>query len=140
MSDFKGNDIIDVRDLVLRAEDLQEELNDYEDSENQHEASNPENINWKELRKEAEEELAELEELLDEIKGYGNNCIRGVSYPDQLVRSDYWPKFVKLWAADNNVLDEDKSWPYNCIDWDEAAEELEYSTASFGDEEYRYLD
>lgn len=46
-------------------------------------------------------------------------------YGVPLVRDSYFEEFARDEADDLGLLDKDSRWPYTCIDWQEAAEELQ---------------
>lgn len=131
MSDFKGDNIIDVRAMVERVEEIQDDLDNLD----------PDCESERDVQEEAREELATLQAALDQMKGYGNSRIHGVTYPDQIICKDYFVEYILMWAVDVGYYDDSKGWPYNCIDWDKAAERMEgdYSTIDFDGEEYMYL-
>lgn len=86
-------------------------------------------------------ELAALEGLLDELRGNGgDHDWRGDWYPLLMVRDSYFEDFARQEAEDLDLIKSDASWPYTCIDWEQAAEELkqDYSTVEFGDVTYWY--
>jgi hypothetical protein len=114
------DDIIDVRDVIARVEELEEAAED--DTENQ-------------------TDLKKLMKLLNELKGYGGNeQWRSDWYPGLLIRDSYFKKYAKEFADDIDAVPEDATWPMNCIDWDQAARELQtdYSSVEFEGTTYWY--
>lgn len=86
------------------------------------------------------EELRVLEELLDDLKGYGGDhqwC--GDWYPVTLIRDDYFQEFAEEYANEAGDMPAD-SWPHRHIDWEAAADELkqDYSTVDYDGAEYYY--
>lgn len=116
-------DVIDVRDIIQRVEDLEETSNgsvtegsegaEYEGHEDDH------------------EEYADLAALLDELKGNGGDeQWRGDWYPVTLIRDSYFVKYAQELADDIGATDSSQSWPYTCIDWAQAARELQMDYTS----------
>jgi hypothetical protein len=100
------DDVIDSRDVIARIKDLEAELEDEDPNE---------------VDPDAREELAALKALTDE----------GRQSPDwhhgeTLIRDSYFRDYAKQLAEDIGAVDPELQgrWPYTCIDWDEAAEEL----------------
>lgn len=55
-----------------------------------------------------------------------------------LVRDSYFVDYAKELADDLGVYPHEATWPYTCIDWDEAAHELkvDYTSVTFDGVEY----
>lgn len=99
----KYSDIIDLRDVIARVE----ELEDSTDAE--------------EL-----EELKMLQDLLSELAGRGGDeQWRGDWYPVTLIRDSYFEEYAQELAEDIDAIDSNAKWPMSCIDWDQAARELQ---------------
>ncbi len=92
-----NQDIIDSRDIIERIEELQ----DTEDEEEQ-------------------EELKALEALAEEAKDYSEWEFGAV-----LIRDDYFEEYARGLAEDVGTISGDPHWPTNCIDWEQAASELQ---------------
>lgn len=125
-----SEDLIDVRDVIARFEELETELDDaHEDSET-NEALD--------LRA----EFDTLKELLEDLKGNGggDEDWRGDWYPITLVRDSHFRDFAQQEAEDLDLIKADARWPNNCIDWDQAADELksDYTTVEFDGVTYWY--
>jgi hypothetical protein len=72
-------------------------------------------------------ELAELEALLDDCRGYGGDeQWEGDWYPVTLIRESHFTDYAQELAEDIGAVTPDASWPNNCIDWEKAARELLY--------------
>lgn len=87
------------------------------------------------------EELATLESVLDDLKGYGGmEQWEGDWYPLTLVRRGYFEDFAREEAESCGLISGSEGWPLNCIDWKQAARELEqdYSEVDFDGTEYLY--
>jgi hypothetical protein len=85
-------------------------------------------------------ELAELEELLSDLCGYGGDeQWEGDWYPVTLVRDSYFQDYAQELAEDCGFTSGNE-WPGRCIDWEQAARELkmDYSTVEFNGVTYWY--
>ena len=84
------------------------------------------------------EELAELEELLEELRGAGggDHQWEGDWYPRELIDSDDFEEYAEELASDIYSIPD--TWPHRCIDWKQAAEELsqDYSLVTFQGTDY----
>jgi Antirestriction protein (ArdA) len=118
--------LIDVRDVIQRVEDLRETSNgsvvdgslgaEYEGHEDDH------------------EEYAMLAALLDDLRGNGGDeQWEGDWYPSQLVRDSYFTEYARDLAEDIGAVNESAEWPNNCIDWERAGSELlmDYTSVEF---------
>ena len=104
-----GADIIDVRDIIARVE----ELRDGRDLE-------------EELADDDAAELGMLEGILAELAGYGGDEeFEGDWYPGQLVADSYFEEYARNLAEECGMVDTSASWPMTCIDWGQATLELQ---------------
>ena len=111
------HDTIDVRDLIERYETLEEETTG-EDAVTRAIVAG-EDLSARRY------ELAQLTALLEDLKGNGGDEEwRGDWYPQTLVRDSYFKTYAQRMAEDCGLVDSDAQWPNNCIDWDQAAQEL----------------
>lgn len=81
------------------------------------------------------EELAALRALRDEATDYTSDW----RYGEALIRDSYFVDYVKEFAEDmHGSAVSDAKWPFNCIDWDEAADEfkVDYTEINFDGESY----
>ncbi len=161
MSGDIGGDVFDVRDVMSRYEELeseresladaatdaQEALADLDEDEPESERNAAQddldaaNAALTEWDAENGEELKDLGEFLDEVKGCGGDeQWRGSWYPITFVRDSYFTEFAQEEAEQLGMVESDVKWPYTCIDWDKAAEELQqdYSTVEFQGSTYHY--
>ncbi len=101
-------DVIDSRDVIARIEEL-------EADEERDEADN--------------EELAALKALADEAAGYAADWEHG----ETLIRDSYFKEYAMELADDIGAVPREYSWPASCIDWDQAARELQmdYTSVDF---------
>jgi transcriptional regulator with XRE-family HTH domain len=70
------------------------------------------------------EELEDLKALQDEAEGYAD-WIHGAI----LVHDDYFQEYAQNFAEDLG-MDRTQPWPYSCIDWEKAADELKQDFTS----------
>lgn len=128
-----SEDTLDVRDIIARVEELREAREAFEESE-------PSGIQWATLELDDAEELATLEELLSDLCGYGGDeQWEGDWYPVTLVRDSYFQDYAQELAEDCGFACGNE-WPARCIDWEQAARELQmdYSTVEFDGVTYWY--
>lgn len=138
--------IIDTRDLQKRLEEMEdeletlqdavnaaeEELNECEDPQEQEalaDALDDASIELDRWRDKNQEELEELRQLADEIPNW--------KYGESLINDDYFVEYAADLADD--LYDMNKhSWPFDCIDWDAAADALkmDYSSCEYQGETY----
>jgi hypothetical protein len=139
LEDLSGDNIIDSRDLYRRKceleslrDDAENATNDYEEAQSELGGSDEPITDAEERRlgelceamKEAQdafgepekEELKELERLENEIDDFMHGAT--------LVHENYFKKYAEQYADDIGAIDRNAKWPVNCIDWDEAAEQL----------------
>jgi len=119
MAEFdKYTDIIDVRDIIERIE----EIEDAQESEGL-------------ITIEAQEELRELSALMEDLRGCGggDEKWRGDWYPVTLIRDSYFKDYAQELAEDIGAIPAGLGWPCTCIDWDQAARELQmdYTSVEF---------
>lgn len=111
-------DILDIRDIIARFEQLEED----------------------EQRDEEEEtEFRQLESLLDDCRGCGGDeQWRGDWYPVTLIHGRYFVKYAQELAEDCGMVADDARWPNNHIDWEAAADELlqDYTIIDYDGETY----
>lgn len=135
--------ILDVRDLIERIEELREERNEY--VANEHGIPEEESPSWGEVAEanskaedkynETDEgiELKNLEDFLEDFKGYGGDeKWEGDWYPVILIQDDYFTKYTKELLDDVGYIPKDfPSWIK--IDWEETAENVkeDYTSGQF---------
>lgn len=138
-------DILDIRDVFERIDELEDELSVIEDLKNEIESLDPDEdkedirIAKEELKKkekELENEAEELEilsEFISDFAGYGNDEKRdGEWYPAILVRDSYWENFVASECEELGYIPKNLPW-YICIDWEKTAEryQQDYTSGTF---------
>ena len=119
-------DLIDVRDIIARVEELENMV-----PETAHDVTPGDASDLEDLRL----ELAELVSLLDTLEGMGGDeQWRGDWYPVTLIRDSYFRTYAQELAEDCGMIPQDAGWPARCIDWNQAARELQmdYSSVEYG--------
>jgi hypothetical protein len=153
----KSADIIDIRDVIERFEELESELeaaheegefmSDFDDwLLNSRDNSNQIHAFFGERGPEIQsaiEEFYKIRALLEELKGYGaDEQWRGDWYPVILIRDSYIQEYAQSYADDCGLITKNAGWPNNCIDWEAATEEFkqDYSTVDIDGTDYYYRD
>ena len=73
-----------------------------------------------------EEDKNELE-ILNKLEKDIIDCVGAeYEYGVQLIRDSYFEEYAQELAEDIGLIKRDVSWPYTCIDWEQAAHELKY--------------
>jgi hypothetical protein len=110
-------DILDSRDIIARIEELEDMERDEQENE----------------------EFELLTDFMGALQGMGGDeQWRGEWYPVTIIRDSYFEEYAKELAEDCGMIDDDATWPKNCIDWEQAASELQqdYSSIDFDGETY----
>ena len=135
-------DIIDVRDIIARIEELESERDafetiDYPVSEYHAMAW----LAWSAVSPDEAEELDRLTEIMADIRGYGGDeQWRGDWYPITLIDDVMFQTYAEDLADELGLVNDNPQWPYTCIDWEQAARELreDYTSVSVAGREYWY--
>jgi hypothetical protein len=108
-------DIIDSFGVIARIEELRVERDAHDEGEC--------GRSWAEEYPDDAEELRALEELQSEAEGYARDWRHGV----QLIRDSYFEDSARELAEDlhGDALRRTE-WPFSCIDWGYAANELKH--------------
>jgi hypothetical protein len=74
-------------------------------------------------------ELQHLREFAEEGESIASDWEHGESF----IRDDYFERYAQELAEDCGMTPKEVAWPYTCIDWEQAARELQmdYSSAEF---------
>lgn len=128
-----SDDVIDARDVIARFEELEG------DRESAAGAAEPNDAAEAQALKEFDEsdeglEYEVLGSLLRELKGNGGDeQWRGDWYPITLIRDSYFKEYAQEIAEDCDMINSSLAWPYTCIDWEQAAKELQgdYTSIDF---------
>ena len=143
-------DIIDSRDVIARIEEIEAMRlgpNDY--GPDDHEANcagtadgffGPDNCdcgfdeNDDGLDDDDREELVALKVLAEEGADYAGDWEHG----EALIRDTYFKEYAQELAEDIGAINSDASWPNDCIDWEQAARELQmdYTSIDFNGMDY----
>ncbi len=103
------DDVIDSRDVIERIEELEAEI----------EIDSSEEVYINNI-----EELATLKALAEEA-----SCRPDWLYGEMLIRDSYFEEYAQEYAQelteDCGMVTEGANWPNNCIDWEQAARELQ---------------
>lgn len=117
-----SQDILDVRDIIARVEEIEEkDVADRDEDET--------------------DEHATLRALLEELCGAGGDeQWQGDWYPVTLIRDSYFKDYAQELADDIGAVNAEATWPNSCIDWDQAARELQqdYSAVEYDGVIYWY--
>ena len=127
-------DVIDVRDIIARVLELRDERDEYNEKMGSPDA-------WDGVPDGEPDELNMLEGILSELAGYGGDEeFDGDLYPVQLIAESYFQEYAQDLAEDCGMVDTSARWPMNCIDWEQAARELQmdYSNILIHDSTYWY--
>jgi hypothetical protein len=113
-----NSDIIDSRDVIARIDYLAYLDDEPEDERDQDDYA----------------ELIALRKLQEEAEGYAPDW----HYGETLINDSYFEDYAQQLAEDIGAIDRDLSWPNNCIDWEQAARELQwdYTLISFDGEDF----
>ena len=141
----KYDDIIDSRDVISRIEELEAERDaldktveemdadynraSYGEDGTEHDALIQARKALKEWDDDNDAELAALKALADEASGYAADWRHG----ETLIRDSYFRDYAMELAEDIGAINRDATWPNTCIDWDQAARELQmdYTAVDF---------
>ncbi|CAM3285814.1 hypothetical protein FLLO111716_01050 [Flavobacterium longum] len=148
-ANLMDNDIVDIRDIIEQFEETETDFvnrfnEQHEPNDAIAESDNDLFKAWLSEISNDDEEAADFElilSLLENLKGYGGDeQWRGDWYPITLIRDDYFEDYAQQLAEDIGAVDRNAAWPNNCIDWKQAAKELEmdYSTIDFKKASYLY--
>ncbi len=109
------NDIIDVRDIIERIENIEQELE-----------SNDDNEKGMCIDADLINERQSLLNIMSDLStcGGGDEQWRGDWYPITLIADSYFTDYAQELAEDCGMVNDNASWPNNCIDWNKAAREL----------------
>ena len=115
------DDFIDSRDVIARIEVLESEI------------ETATNDNELDLVEEEVEELATLKALAKE-----GEASPDWQYGEVLIRDSYFEEYAQDLAEDCGMIQEGAGWPNTCIDWEQAARDLQmdYSSVDFDGVDY----
>ena len=128
-------DVIDSRDIIERIQELESERDSFvDDNESENTCLASLRQQWADENPEEWSELNALLELQEEAEGYSEDWQFGAT----LISDSYFKDYAQELAEDIGAINSDASWPNNCIDWDQAARELQmdYTSVDFDGVEY----
>jgi len=145
-----GDDVIDSRDVISRIEELENDIINLEEDidalEDEAESLEDDETENSERNEQIETEInglkSDLEDIQDELNPLATFAEQGENYAADwnhgttLINVDYFETYAKELHEDINESND--NWPYNCIDWTVAADELkvDYSEIDFNGESY----
>ena len=115
-----SDDVVDTRDVMERIDELESEIGDAPDADELAADQGGEDEFADERA-----ELAALKSFADDVESYCN-----MRDGEALIRDDHFVKYAQELAEDTGMISRDVSWPYTCIDWDKAADELKHDYSS----------
>lgn len=120
-TDLRGDEYIDSRDVIARIEELESELADAIDDA----SSCVEDGEEFDPDKWAEKGFADYDEL-EALRALAAEASDSPdwAYGETLIREDLFVEYARQMAEGCGALPLVRPWPLNCIDWDEAANEL----------------
>ena len=129
IDELSSADIFDSRDANARIEELEEEQERIADANAELEdGQEPEEF-------EDQEELEKLVTFRDEVGSI--DWQYGITF----IAEDYFKQYAEEYAEEIGAIGENTIWPRDCIDWDEAADELkmDYSSVELDGETFYYF-
>lgn len=118
-----GDDLLDLRDLWKRHEELQDEISTAMASDDFD----------ADFWAEEDQELRKLEKLFDEIAPPDRY---GEFDEPTLILESYFERYAQDLAEE--LYEVADHWPFTCIDWEEAAEELKVDYTTYEIDGYTY--
>jgi hypothetical protein len=118
-----SEDLIDVRNVIARIEELEEAQAGLYIEEDEF------------------EELNTLSELMIGMRGYGGDeQWRGDWYPGSLIRDSYFEDYARELADDIGIVTNGQGWPNSYIDWEAAAAalQMDYTPVEYDGVTYWY--
>jgi hypothetical protein len=109
-----SDNTIDSRDVLDRIDELSDLLEDTGIADK--DIGGPDDIYSNER-----DELAALESLSKQASGYADDWRHGCT----LIRESYFETCAREFAEDIGAIPNDARWPCTCIDWEQAARELQ---------------
>jgi len=116
-----GDDIIDLRDVVTKRDELIERRDD----KDQEDPLDEDEVTY----------LESVKALEDEI---GEDLDSAADNEPVMISDDYFTAYAEQLADDIGAIDSNAEWPLNHIDWEAAADELkaDYTEVAFGGTDY----
>ena len=137
---------LDTRNLQQRLEELQSEFDSWKDSLSTEQIAeikeefhatelDDQDFRWK-WEDEVGSDADELKNLIDLREQFGREWFDGIT----LVREKDFAEFAEDEADQLGLIEDTNAWPYCCIDWEKAANQLmmDYSSVDYDGETYYY--
>ncbi len=123
MSDVMSGKTVDSRDVIARIEELEAEREALADVVTDAEADELEAATaavaaWD--KSDEGEELRDLKVFAEAAEGYAADWKHG----ETLISEGYFEQYARDLAEELDMIPAKSAWPENCIDWEQAAEEL----------------
>ena len=120
-----AQDLIDSREVIERIEELRAMLPEEAGDVMPGTSGDLEDI---------QAELEALEALAEQGRQYAPDW----EYGETLIHDEYFETYARELAEDCGLIRKDANWPNNCIDWEEAARQLQqdYTAIDFAGETY----
>lgn len=131
-----SEDIVDSRDIIERIEELEEMKSEY--ILNESAIPEEQSPSWEDLldtqtaaesKWDETDEGIELKALLnvqEQAEGYAPDW----KYGETLIRDSYFQDYAEELAEELGYIKKDVSWPYTCINWEQAARDLQQDYTS----------
>lgn len=134
-----GDDTIDSRDVMERIEELRQELGGTPFANEDLSIDRLKDLleetpdEWREATAFDPDDVEELIRLL-EFAVAGEYTAADWEYGATFILGSYFKEYAQELAEDIGAINRDARWPNDCIDWDQAADELkaDYSTVEVG--------
>jgi hypothetical protein len=136
---FDTDDLLDIRQIIERFEELESDRDGFVIGAPDG-TETPAPDQWAEENPEDSDELAILEKMLDELRGYGGDeQWRGDWFPGTLIHERYFTDAMRELVEDIGGMPRDAP-SYLVIDWEATAENLrvDYSSIEVDGETYWY--
>ena len=119
-------DVIDVRDIIARVEELEAEKDNFTaPNRDGYRTSIGADEVWEKTYSDEAAELAALQTILDELKGYGGDeQWRGDWYPATLISEKYFEDHARELLEDCGTIPKDLPW-FVAIDWETTAQNIQ---------------
>ena len=129
-----SEDMIDSSDVIARIDELEGLVTDLTDQIEDADKDDRDIDTLDEELIDIQDELEPLVKLQEQADGYAADWQHG----EALIRDSYFQEYAKQLAEDTCEIGSNASWPLSCIDWEQAAEELQqdYTPVEFDGETY----
>jgi len=111
-------------DIELKQEEIQEKKDELAEVSNDEDDDEEERANLESELADLVDELTDLEEEAKSILEFRDDVENYHRGGMLLINEDYWAQYVQELAEDTGGVDT-RVWPFNCIDWEQAAADLE---------------